>query len=161
MCAYNVQLAPDELAQLQKFVKVGTHKVVEVTRAWILLKSHEGKAAEVIREEVRVTKKTIGKVRKRYYTEGLDAALYDKPRPGQPRKVTPEVEAWVTALACELPPAGQRSITIAHIQDQLKGHFHVQLSFGAVQGVLKRHKLRPWKKNSGAFPRSIQRLSRI
>lgn len=160
MCAYNVQLAPDELAWLQKFVKAGTHKAVEVMRAWVLLKSHEGKAAKVIHGEMGVTPKTVGKVRKRYCTEGLDGALFDKSRPGQPRKVTPEVEAQVTALACEAPPVGRKSITIARIQDQLKGRFYVQLSFGTVQGILKRHALRPWKKKRGAFRRSIRRLSR-
>ncbi len=152
MCAYHVQLFPDEFTQLQKFVKAGSHKAVEVMRAWVLLKSHEGKATKVIHQEMGITPKTVGKVRKRYCTEGLDAALFDKIRPGQPRKVTPEVEAKVTALACEAPPKGRKHVTIAHIQEELKGRFHIQLSFGAVQGILKRHKLRPWKKNRGAFP---------
>lgn len=152
MCAYHVQLAGDEVTQLQKFVKAGMHKAVEVTRAWVLLKSHEGKSTQVIHKEMGITPKTVGKVRKRYCTEGLEAAIFDKARPGQPKKVTPEVEAKVTALACEIPPKGRKHITIAHIQKELNGRFHIQLSFGTVQGILKRHKLRPWKKNRGAFP---------
>ncbi len=152
MCAYRIHLTQSEQVQLQKFVKTGNHGAREIARAWILLKSHEGKSTPLIHEELQVTAKTISKVRRRYATEGLDAALVEKPRPGPHKRVTPEIEAKVTALACEKPPTGHKHVTIARIQEQLTGRFRVTLSFGTVQGILKRHNLKPWKKSHGASP---------
>ena len=158
MCAYCICLTAGEQATLGNLVKNGTHGAKTITRAWILLKSHEGKDSKTIHDELDVTPKTISKVRRRYCAEGLDAALADKPRPGQPRKVTPEIEAHVTALACEAPPAGRKHVTIARIQKQMAERFSITLSFGTVQGILKRHKLKPWKKSPGAFPSSTPSL---
>lgn len=154
MCAYCICLTAGEQVTLEDLVKNGNHSAKEITRAWILLKSHEGKDNPTIHGELNVSPKTISKVRRRYCKEGLSAALEDKPRPGQPPKVTPEIEAHVTALACETPPKGRKHVTIARIQQQLAERFSVTLSFGTVQGILKRHKLKPWKKRCGASPRS-------
>ena len=43
---------------------------------------------------------TVYNLRKRYTGQGLQRALTEKARPGQPRKVTPRVEAEITRLAC-------------------------------------------------------------
>ena len=49
----------------------------------------------------------IGSTRKRFAQEGMEAALYDKPRPGKAPKITGEVEAELVLLACSSPPSGQ------------------------------------------------------
>jgi transposase len=159
MCAYRIHLDSDELARLEQFVKTGNHGAREIMRAWILIKSHEGKSAQEIHDELQVTPKTISKVRRRYASEGLDAALVEKPRLGPHKKVTPEIEAHVTALACEAPPTGHKHVTIARIKEQLAGRFNITLSFGTVQSILKHHNLKPWKKSPGAFPASTPLLS--
>ncbi len=48
-----------------------------------------------------------GKVRQRFVEEGLEAALKDKPRPGQQRKLSGKQEAHLTAVACTDPPEGR------------------------------------------------------
>jgi len=50
---------------------------------------------------------TVINVKKRYREGGLEAALYDKPRPGTKPKITGEVEAHLIALVCSDPPEGQ------------------------------------------------------
>ncbi len=149
-----IHLSPAEATRLEHSVRTGTRPVREVTRAWILLKSHARESSKNIARALRVTPKTISKIRKRYRDEGLDAALAERPRPGPPRKVTPDVEVKITALACEEPPAGRAHVTIERIREQLEGRFKVRLSFGSIQHVLKVHELKPWKKRAGASPRS-------
>ena len=65
------------------------------------------------------SQKTVVNVRQRYTEEGLDAALYDKPRPGQTPKLTGDVEAQLTLLACSHPPEGDARWTMRLLADRL------------------------------------------
>ncbi len=153
-----VRLSPEDRSAFEKFTKNGVHKAQELKRAMILLKSDEGKTTNAIAQELEVTKKTVWKIQKRYCEEGSEAALRDKPRPGFPEKVTPAVEAKVTAIACEDPPVGRRTMTIELIQQEVDDRFQVQLGYGTVQRILKDHDLKPWKKKCGASRRSMPRI---
>ena len=53
------------------------------------------------------------------YVKGQLNALEEKPRPGQPRKVTPEVEAAVTSIACSEAPEGTSRWTVALINEKI------------------------------------------
>ena len=154
---HQVRLSPEDRSALEKFTRNGVHKAQELKRAMILLKSDEKSTTKAIAQELAVAKKTAWKIQKRYCDEGLEAALADKPRPGQPKKVTPEVEVKVTAIACEDPPTGRRAMTIKLIQQEVDGQFQVQLGYGTVQRILKGHDLKPWKKKCGASRRSMPR----
>lgn len=70
-------------------------------------------------------------------SEGLKAALSEKPRSGQPRKVTPRLEADLTRIACSQPPQGRSSWTVSLINERL-----VELGYGvndeSVSLVLKK-----------------------
>jgi len=49
----------------------------------------------------------------------LERAISEKARPGQPRKVTPQVEAEITAIACSEAPDGSVRWTANLINDRL------------------------------------------
>ena len=148
---YQVNLTEQETTGLTKIVKFGKNSARKITRAWILLKSHEGLKYNDIIEELKVSKRLILKVRKRYCEEGLDSSLNEKPRPGQPRLVTSEIVAKVTALACETPPKGRNCWTLDLLKLELENRFCVSIGRTSIQKVLKSHDLKPWKKKCGAF----------
>ena len=50
---------------------------------------------------------------------GLANALYDKARPGATPKITGEIEAQLTLLACSAPPAGRSRWTLQLLADKL------------------------------------------
>ncbi len=77
-------------------------------------------------------------VRRRYRDGGLAAALYDQPRSGQPRKVTPREEAYITTIACSTPPDGLVRWTIRLVTDRLVKLYGVELSPESVRQVLKK-----------------------
>src|SRR4051794_41844573 len=61
-----------------------------------------------IAEAVRVSVRTIGRVRQRFVEEGLEAALLPRPSPRvYARKLDGEQEAKLIALACSGPPEGR------------------------------------------------------
>jgi putative transposase len=71
-----------------------------------------------IQEVLGVSRMVIWRTQAAYREKGLDYALYDGPRSGQPSKYSTDQQAEVVALACSQPPAGAarwtiRSLTIA------------------------------------------------
>ena len=149
---YHINLTEQEIIKLTKIVKYGRNSARKITRAWILLKSHEELKYNDIMEELKVSKRLILKVRKRYCEEGLNSSLEEKPRPGQPKLVTSEIEAKITALACEAPPKGRNCWTLDLLKTELEDRFCVSIGRTSIQKVLKTHDLKPWKKKCGAFP---------
>ena len=67
-----------------------------------------------------ISPKTVGKIKKRYLDEGLNSALNDKSRPGQPRKYDDNKEAEIIALACTDPPKGRKRWTVRLIAEEMK-----------------------------------------
>jgi len=157
MAVHKVHLTGQQRKHLEQFTTTGVHKAREIMRARLLLKCDEGLTDTEVAAAVGITKKTIWKVRKRFCEEGLEAALMDKPRPGAEKKVTPEIVAYIVAIACSTPPTGHAHMSIMLIKTYLEQQFHVELSYGTIQGVLKQHEMKPWKKRNGATSRSHQK----
>ncbi|MHA6247117.1 helix-turn-helix domain-containing protein [Pontibacter sp. CAU 1760] len=64
-----------------------------------MLHLDKGKQSEVVTEAVCVCLATFYNVHGRFLKDRL-GALEEKPRPGQPRKVTPEMKVAVTRITC-------------------------------------------------------------
>src|SRR5258708_2862036 len=112
------QLSGDDRRFLQGFRSKGQHSAREVTRAHILLASEARVPVAQIQQVLGVSRMVIWRTQSAYREKGLDYALYDAARPGQPAKYGTDQEAEVVALACSQPPEGQarwtiRSLTIA------------------------------------------------
>jgi transposase len=89
-----------------------------VARAHILLASEAGVSAAQLQQVLGVSRMVIWRTQSAYREKGLDYALYDAARSGQPAKYGTDQEAEVVALACSQPPEGAvrwtiRSLTIA------------------------------------------------
>ena len=101
-----IKLKVSEKNRLKKILDKGSNKARVIQRARILLSSNEGKSPKEISEFLNVTKTTIRNIKKRYLAEGIENALFDKPRPGSPNKFTGKHRAQLTALACTEAPKG-------------------------------------------------------
>lgn len=113
-----IQLSPAEEAELKWLVSKGRHSVRKVKRAQILLRLHEGRKHADIAEAVGVSLATVYNIHDRYLAAKL-YAVEEKPRPGQPRKATPEVEATVTRIACSQAPEGRARWTVSLINERI------------------------------------------
>lgn len=131
-------LSEAEQAYLEDFIRSGTRSARAITRARILLMSGVPEPMAVIAATLGVCPATVQNVRTRYRTGGLDAALQDKPRSGQPRRVTPREEAYITTIACSTPPDGRGRWTIRLVTDRLVELSGVDLSTESVRQVLKK-----------------------
>jgi transposase len=143
-----IDLDGKEIADLELLLRKGKQSVRQLKRAQILLQLHKGKPAAVIAEAVGVSLATVYNVHGRYLKDNLKA-LQEKPRSGQPRKVTPQLEAAVTRIACSPAPEGRSRWTVSLLNERI-----VELGFQvhdeSVRQILKKANLNPGSKSSGA-----------
>lgn len=113
-----IKLKKKEKEQLRQFVKKGTAKAREITRARVLLLADSGKKPTLIQEVLGSTLKTIQNIKERYLSGGIDRALYDAPRSGQPPKFEGKHRAQITALACTEAPEGHAKWSLSLLADK-------------------------------------------
>ena len=114
-----MRLRQDEATFLRDFVRKGRRKARELTRARILLLADQQKGDLEIAQILGVGRNTAWRTRKRYLREGLQAALTERPRPGQPRKYTKRHLAEIIAQACARPPEGRARWSIRLLAEEL------------------------------------------
>lgn len=109
---YTVRLKAKARRELRKAVRRGKESARKLTRCRILLLADERKPDSQIAEALAVAMSTIFEIRRRYAQEGLEAALNERPRPGQPPKFDGKHRAKITALACSKVPKGRSRWTL-------------------------------------------------
>lgn len=82
---------------------------------------------------------TVFNIKRRYLSEGLAAALHDKPRSGKPARISGESRAKITALACSTAPEGRARWTLRLLADKAVEFGIVEaISHNTVKEVLKK-----------------------
>jgi transposase len=118
-----VHLTDEQRQYLENFIKRGTSPARVQNRARILLLADRNQAMvrnyQQIAEAVLCSTFTVCQICRRFAKEGLEAALVEKPRPGQAPKITGEIEAQLVTLACSDPPDGKARWTFKLLADKL------------------------------------------
>jgi len=135
----SVRLDMDELDFLRNFKKSGKRSQREYDRANILLSLHKGKKDADIVDFLEVERTTIWRTRKKYLEEGIETALGEKARSGQPKKYTQKHEAEVIALACSDAPEGRARWTLQLLSQQLQARQGMEtITHESVRLILKK-----------------------
>jgi transposase len=143
-----LHLTSQQRKQLDSLVRSGTAQARTLTKARILLMSDYSRDGHRTDEEIAsvlgVSLPTIGRVRRRCVEGGLDAALYDKPRCGRPPKITGDIEAQLTVLACSDPPKGSARWTLRLLADKIVELGYLEsISHVAISNRLKKTRCSP------------------
>jgi transposase len=142
-----VSLTPEEKITLGKLIRTGTHAARTITRARTLMLLNQGKDTVSAAREAGVCLSTARNIRIRYAEGGLERALYDLPRSGQPKKLTPEEEATVTAIACTDPPDGYGRWTLDLLTEKSGKHVK-KVGRSTIHRVLMKSDLKPWREKN-------------
>jgi len=120
---YHIHLSKENRQELETLIRSGESSARTQTRARILLLTDESqkkqKGTEEIASALMCSLATITNIRKKFVEGGLENALYDKPGPGAIPKITGEIEAQLTLLACSAPPEGRSRWTLQLLADKL------------------------------------------
>ena len=143
---YHVKLPDKERQQLLALTRKGIHKTRRITRARILLLANEERPYKNIANYLHCSEPTVTNICRRYCTQGMEAAIGEKPRSGAPRKLDGRFEAKVTAVACSTPPEGYSRWTLRLLADQLvELGFTQSISHTQVGHILEINDLKPWQ----------------
>jgi hypothetical protein len=103
---------------------------------------------------LQIHPRTVSRTCQRYVAEGLDAALYDRPRSGHPLEITGEVEAKLTMLACSAPPDGRDHWTLRLLADRMVVLTYAEhICKTTVGELLKKTPYGPGRCKAGVSPR--------
>lgn len=116
----DIKLKQKEIEFLHKYKKSKSRSQREYNRANILLLLNKGKKDAEIIDFLEVDRATIWRTKQKYLKEGLEKALQEKQRSGQPVKYGAKEKAEVIATACSEPPEGRARWTLELLSDKLK-----------------------------------------
>jgi transposase len=125
MDKYRVTLTTEERAEMEHLVSAGKGAARMLTHVRILLLADTAVSGahsdDAIVAALGVGICTVGRVRKRFVTEGLLAALNHKPQPPRPDKIKIKgnLEQKLIQLACSDPPQGRCHWTLQLLADEL------------------------------------------
>jgi transposase len=153
--SFVVTLTASQRRFLKRLVGRPTAQQRQVTKARIVLGAAAGLANAHIARKLQIAPNTVGKWRKRFFTEGFDG-LADRKRSGRPRAFPAAVVAYAKAVACELPrtrgiPLSRWSL--AELRAELLASGLVsEVSTTTLWRWLADDPIKPWQHHSWIFP---------
>ncbi|MBX0335602.1 helix-turn-helix domain-containing protein [Pontibacter sp. HSC-14F20] len=148
-----IKLSESDKEYLEHYVSKGKHSARAIKRAHVLLQLHGGATLKEASLLSGVSEATVTNVKTRYREEKGDVskAIEDKPKPGQPPKITQQVEACITSLACSQAPEGRSQWSLRLLAEKVVELGYVEsLSHEAVRKCLKKAASSPGRRSSGA-----------
>lgn len=151
---YRLYLTTEEQEQLKQLISKRKAPAKQVVKAQLLLAIAENghnKTDQQAAALYSTSTRSIERLRKRCCEEGLAAALWGKKREVfKEKKLTGEVEAKLTMLACSEPPAGYGQWTLQLLADRMvELHYIDAISHTSVGTLLKKMNLSPGSRRCG------------
>lgn len=139
MTKRQVQLTDEQRQRLVDITSKGKVAVRMFKRSQVLLLSEQGYKDQDIAERVGVSVATVERTRQKFVQQGLDAAITEKPRPGQQRLLDGKTEAFLIATACSDAPDGRAHWTMQLLAERLVALNKVEsISDETVRRILKK-----------------------
>lgn len=137
-----------EVGELHSIISKGSHTAHAFKVAYILLNCDEGEfsdksTGEQICKILKVSPRTIDRVKKRFVEEGFDAVLERCPTTREYEgKIDGDVEARLIALSCSEPPPGFARWSLRMLADKMVELNYIDsISHVSVWEVLKKTNL--------------------
>lgn len=150
---YRVTLSSEERQSLLDLIRGGNVAARKVRRAQILLAADARISDDEIARTVVVGTSTVYRTKQRFVEEGLERALNEAPRPGNPRKLSVTDEALLVAVSCSKPPIGCATWTLQLLANEMvRLTSHETLSTNTVGRRLDEMELKPWQEKMWCIP---------
>ena len=155
--SYNVKLqfslTKEERIIVQQIQNKGKESVRVIKRARILQLFDQEYTSPTIAEYVGCTPETVRNIGWKYIRHGLNCALYDAPRPGKKRRLSPKEAQKIIALVCSDPPTGRARWTIELIAEEvIKKKIVETVGRETIRIFLHSHDLKPWREKNVVHP---------
>ncbi len=143
----HVQLSKKDRKQIAGMLNKGWESARVLRRALILRQLGQRQTAGQVASQVGVASKTVLAIARRS-REGLESALYEKPCPGQQRRLN-EGQSADIAMVCGPPPQGQARWSVRLIaQEAVKRKLAPEVGRETIRILLRTHDLKPWREKN-------------
>jgi transposase len=144
-----VQLTKQDRKQVARMLNKGGESARVLRRVLILRQLDRGQTAGQVASQVGVASKTVRAIARRYEEEGLESALYEKPRPGRQRRLDAGQSQRIIAMVCSPPPQGQARWSVRLIvQEAVKRKLAPKVGRETIRLLLRNHDLKPWREKN-------------
>ena len=145
MCFKSFKLSGSDRKKVSLIVKKATEGR-KVTRALVLKLKDKNYTNIEAADIAEVTPRTVINILHYYIEGGLDSALNDDPRPGQPAKFDDRIKSQVVAMVCSDPPSGFDRWTLDLLKQKVEEKSIVdKISRDSIRLILREHDLKPWQ----------------
>lgn len=149
-----LQLSKSDNSLLSDIFRKGKCHVRVFKRVRSLILLNMGWSPPKIAEAVGLTDNSVRNIGWRYINEGINAALYDKSRPGKDRLLSDRQCNQIIAMVCSEAPEGFNRWTIRLIaEESIKRKIVKTVGRERIRILLKSHDLKPWRKKNVVHPR--------
>ena len=115
-------------------------------RASILRQLDDRQKVAQVAANVGVARKTVRAIARRYEEEGLESALYEKPRPGKQPALDTGQSQRIIAMVCGPPPQGTARWSVRLIaKEAVKRRLAPHVGRETIRILLQNHELKPWR----------------
>ena len=143
------QVSVKDQKELQRLLSGGVQQVRVVLRAVALLQLHQGVSAPRVARTIPLTAQAIRKIAHRYRNNGLERALYERPRPGAAEILEDSQKQRIIAMVCSQPPEGQARWTVRLVAEQaVKRKLVPRVGRETIRILLESHDLKPWREKN-------------
>ena len=145
----HVELRRQDRRQVTETLSKGQESARVLRRASILRQLDGGQRVAQVAVNAGVAPKTVRAIARRYEEQGLESALYEKPRPGQARVLNVGQKQQIVAMVCGPPPEGRARWSVRLIAEEAaKRKLGPPVSRETIRILLQNHELKPWREKN-------------
>jgi putative transposase len=145
----HVELKRQDRRQVTEMLSKGQESARVLRRASILRQLDGGQRVAQVAVSAGVAAKTVRAIARRYEEQGLESALYEKPRPGQARVLNAGQKQRIVAMVCGPPPEGRARWSVRLIAEEAaKRKLGPPVSRETIRILLENHELKPWREKN-------------
>jgi putative transposase len=142
-------LTGKERGTIQQLLSKGKESVRVIKRAQVLNLFDQGYTSPEISIAVSMNAVTVREIGWRYMEGGLNRALYDLPRPGNPRLLSGKQANQIIALVCSDAPNGYDRWTLELlVEKSIEKGIVPTVGRETIRVLLKTHDLKPWREKN-------------
>lgn len=160
-CPIPIRVKHKDRAYIDDLLRGGVQQVRVVLRALALRRLADGTTAPQVARTIPLTAKAIRQLAHRYNRNGLEAALYEKQRPGAKQVLDASQKQRIIAMVCSEPPQGRARWTVRLIvEEAVKRKLVPHIGRETIRVLLESHDLKPWREKNvvcGGTGRRVRR----
>jgi len=145
----SIDVTARDQKELAKLLSGGVQQVRVVLRALALRQLAAGTSAPQISRFISLTPQAIRTIGRRYQRGGLEAALFEKQRPGAAAVLDESQKQRIIAMVCSDAPEGRARWTVRLVaQEAVKRKLVPRGGRETIRILLLDHDLKPWREKN-------------